>query len=33
MDEIKSYMSQQESKNKEISVRLDKLENTLKTDK
>ena len=33
MDEIKSYMSQQESKNQEISVRLDKLENLLKTDK
>jgi len=33
MDEIKSYMSQQESKNKEISVRLDKLENHIKADK
>jgi len=33
MDEIKSYMSQQESKNQEISARLEHLENTLKTDK
>jgi len=33
MDEIKSYMSQQESKNQEISARLVHLENTLKTDK
>jgi hypothetical protein len=33
MDEIKSYMSQQESKNQEISARLEHLENTLKTEK
>jgi voltage-gated potassium channel len=33
MDEIKSYMSQQEQKNQEISVRLEHLENTLKTGK
>jgi voltage-gated potassium channel len=33
MGEIKSYMSQQESKNQEISTRLERLENTLKTDK
>jgi voltage-gated potassium channel len=33
MDEIKSYMSQVESKNQEISVRLEHLENLLKTDK
>jgi voltage-gated potassium channel len=33
IDEIKLYMSQQENKNQEISVRLDKLENLLKTDK
>ena len=33
MDEIKSYMSQQEQKNQEISVRLEHLENLLKTGK
>jgi hypothetical protein len=33
MDEIKSYMSQQESKNQEISVRLEHLENLFKADK
>jgi predicted metal-dependent phosphoesterase TrpH len=33
MDEIKSYMSQQERKNQEISARLEQLEKNLKTDK
>ena len=33
MDEIKSYMARQEQKNQEISVRLDNLENVLKTEK
>jgi hypothetical protein len=33
MDEIKSYISRQEQKNQEISVRLENLENLLKTGK
>lgn len=33
MDEIKSSISQQESKNREISVRLEHLESLLKADK
>jgi hypothetical protein len=33
MDEIKTYMSQVERKNQEISVRLDNLEKLFKTDK